>query len=172
VLPRDAWDVGRFARTRRAGLFHIASSALGWRFLTLLAGLILYIPRLVFLITGSRPSRSLNLRSHFPDHSEATPRARQHEECVPALKRTCDLPLTSTAVLQRVKSASVTVDGQLVSSIGRGLLVLAAVSKDDTAKDIESMASKVTKVKLWDDDSKNPPGRVSAYGTSNIANPY
>jgi D-tyrosyl-tRNA(Tyr) deacylase len=50
--------------------------------------------------------------------------------------------------------------------------VLAAVSKDDTAKDIESMASKVTKVKLWDDDSKNPPGRVSAYGTSNIANPY
>lgn len=64
------------------------------------------------------------------------------------------------AVLQRVKSASVTVDGTLVSSIGRGLLVLAAISKDDTEKDIESMASKIIKAKLWDDESKDPPGRV------------
>ncbi|KAH7093749.1 D-tyrosyl-tRNA deacylase-like protein, partial [Paraphoma chrysanthemicola] len=63
------------------------------------------------------------------------------------------------AVLQRVKSASVTVDGQLISSIGRGLLVLAAVSRDDTEKDIESMANKVLKLKLWDDDSKDPPAR-------------
>jgi D-tyrosyl-tRNA(Tyr) deacylase len=63
--------------------------------------------------------------------------------------------------LQRVKSASVTVDGQLISSIGKGILVLAAVSKDDTEKDIESMASKILKIKLWDDDSKDPPGRVS-----------
>lgn len=53
-----------------------------------------------------------------------------------------------------------TVDGQLVSSIGKGLLVLAAVSKDDTEKDIDSMASKILKTKLWDDDSKDPPGRV------------
>ncbi|KAF2030217.1 D-tyrosyl-tRNA deacylase [Setomelanomma holmii] len=62
-------------------------------------------------------------------------------------------------VLQRVKSASVTVDGQMISSIGKGLLVLAAISKDDTEKDIESMANKVLKTKLWDDDSKNPPAR-------------
>jgi D-tyrosyl-tRNA(Tyr) deacylase len=64
-------------------------------------------------------------------------------------------------VIQRVKSASVTVDGQLVSSIGRGLLVLAAISKDDTEKDVEAMASKILKTKLWDDDSVDPPGRVS-----------
>ncbi|KAH6435645.1 hypothetical protein HBI59_168660 [Parastagonospora nodorum] len=62
-------------------------------------------------------------------------------------------------IIQRVKSASVTVDGQLVSSISKGLLVLAAVSKDDTEKDIDSMASKILKTKLWDDDSKDPPGR-------------
>ncbi|KAF1939480.1 D-tyrosyl-tRNA deacylase [Clathrospora elynae] len=62
-------------------------------------------------------------------------------------------------VLQRVKSASVTVDGQLISSIGKGLLVLAAISKDDTDKDVESMASKILKAKLWDDESKDPPGR-------------
>ena len=60
-------------------------------------------------------------------------------------------------VLQRVKSASVTVDGQLVSSIGRGLLVLAAISKDDTEKDVDSMASKILKAKLWDDAAKDSP---------------
>jgi D-tyrosyl-tRNA(Tyr) deacylase len=63
--------------------------------------------------------------------------------------------------LQRVKSASVTVDGELISQIGKGLLVLAAISKDDTEKDVESMASKILKAKLWDDEDKEPPGRVS-----------
>ncbi|WPH01604.1 putative aminoacyl-tRNA hydrolase [Acrodontium crateriforme] len=56
-------------------------------------------------------------------------------------------------VLQRVKSASVTVDGQLISTIGKGLLVFAAVDKNDEIKDAESMASKVLKVKLWEDES-------------------
>ncbi|USW53378.1 Putative D-aminoacyl-tRNA deacylase DTD, D-aminoacyl-tRNA deacylase-like superfamily [Septoria linicola] len=55
-------------------------------------------------------------------------------------------------VIQRVKSASVTVDGQLISTIGKGLLVLAAIAKEDTPKEVESMAAKVLKVKLWDDD--------------------
>ncbi|GAB7358762.1 hypothetical protein MBLNU230_g3989t1 [Neophaeotheca triangularis] len=54
-------------------------------------------------------------------------------------------------VIQRVKSASVTVDGQLISTIGKGLLIFAAVGKDDTAKEAESMASKVLKAKFWDD---------------------
>lgn len=56
-------------------------------------------------------------------------------------------------VLQRVKSASVTVDGELISTIGKGILVLAAVSKDDTEKDVESMAGKVLKLKMWDDEN-------------------
>ena len=54
-------------------------------------------------------------------------------------------------MIQRVKSASVTVDGQLISTIGKGILVFAAIGKDDTTKDAESMAAKVLKVKLWDD---------------------
>jgi D-tyrosyl-tRNA(Tyr) deacylase len=62
-------------------------------------------------------------------------------------------------VLQRVKSASVTVDGELISQIGKGLLVLAAISKDDTKKDVESMAGKILKAKLFDDDTKEPPTR-------------
>ena len=64
-----------------------------------------------------------------------------------------DLPLISElAVLQRVKSASVTVDGQLVSTIGKGLLIFAGIAKEDTLKDVESMADKILKAKLWDDD--------------------
>ncbi|KAK4983433.1 D-tyrosyl-tRNA(Tyr) deacylase [Elasticomyces elasticus] len=55
-------------------------------------------------------------------------------------------------VLQRVKSASVTVDGQLISTIGKGILVFAAIGREDTTKEVESMASKVLKVKLWDDE--------------------
>jgi D-tyrosyl-tRNA(Tyr) deacylase len=61
-----------------------------------------------------------------------------------------------------VKSASVTVDGELISKIGKGLLVLAAISKDDTEKDVEAMAGKILKAKLWDDPEKEgPSGRVS-----------
>ena len=55
-------------------------------------------------------------------------------------------------MIQRVKSASVTVDGQLISTINKGLLVFAAIGKDDTTKEAESMASKVLKVKLWEDE--------------------
>lgn len=57
------------------------------------------------------------------------------------------------AILQRVLSGSVTVDGQIVSSIGKGVLVLAAVGPHDTRNDAESMANKVLKMKLWPDDS-------------------
>lgn len=54
-------------------------------------------------------------------------------------------------ILQRVKSASVSVDGVLVSSIQKGVLALAAVSKDDTLEDCHKSASKLLKMKLWDD---------------------
>ncbi|KAK9554524.1 D-tyrosyl-tRNA(Tyr) deacylase [Aspergillus fumigatus] len=53
------------------------------------------------------------------------------------------------AVIQRVKSASVTVDEKLVSSIGRGLLVLAGVGKEDTEKDADTLIQRVLKAKLW-----------------------
>ncbi|MCJ1338923.1 D-tyrosyl-tRNA(Tyr) deacylase [Bachmanniomyces sp. S44760] len=57
------------------------------------------------------------------------------------------------AILQRVTSASVTVDKQLISSIGKGILVFAAVAKDDTKTEVESMAAKVLKYKIWPDES-------------------
>lgn len=57
------------------------------------------------------------------------------------------------AILQRVASASVTVDDHLISSIGKGILVFAAVASEDTRKDVESMAAKVLKMKMWPDEN-------------------
>lgn len=57
------------------------------------------------------------------------------------------------AILQRVLSSSVTVNDQVVSAIGKGVLVLAAIGPNDTKKDAESMASKILKIKLWPDES-------------------
>lgn len=63
------------------------------------------------------------------------------------------------AILQRVLSASVTVDQQLISSIEKGILVFAAVAPGDTEKDVDSLAAKVLKMRLWDDEAG---GRVIA----------
>ncbi|KAI9805719.1 MAG: D-tyrosyl-tRNA(Tyr) deacylase [Piccolia ochrophora] len=54
------------------------------------------------------------------------------------------------AILQRVLSASVTVDATVISSIGKGVLVFAAVAPDDGPKEAEALAAKVLKMKLWD----------------------
>lgn len=56
-------------------------------------------------------------------------------------------------------SASVTVDSQLISSVGKGILVFAAVANGDTEKDVDALAAKVLKMKLWDDEAG---GRVWA----------
>lgn len=47
-------------------------------------------------------------------------------------------------------SASVTVDNKLISKIGKGVLVFAAVGKDDSHKEAEIMAAKLLKFKMWD----------------------
>lgn len=57
------------------------------------------------------------------------------------------------AILQRVLSASVTVDSATVSAIGKGILVFAAVAPGDTEKDADSLAAKVIKMRLWDDEA-------------------
>lgn len=53
-----------------------------------------------------------------------------------------------SVILQRVLSASVTVDKQIISAIGKGVLVFAAVAPGDTEKDVETLAAKVLKMRL------------------------
>ena len=44
-------------------------------------------------------------------------------------------------------------DKEVVSSIGKGVLVFAAVAPGDTKKEADSLAAKVLKMKLWDDEA-------------------
>lgn len=56
-------------------------------------------------------------------------------------------------VIQRVKSASVSVDSELISSIGKGLLVFAGVGQEDTEKEADQVVNKVLKAKFWPDEN-------------------
>jgi D-tyrosyl-tRNA(Tyr) deacylase len=55
------------------------------------------------------------------------------------------------ALVQRVSSASVSVDGRVVSSIGPGLLVLLGVSRDDGERDADWLAEKVRALRIFAD---------------------
>ncbi|WRT67096.1 D-tyrosyl-tRNA(Tyr) deacylase [Kwoniella shivajii] len=56
------------------------------------------------------------------------------------------------AVVQRVVSASVAVDGQTVSSIGRGLLVLVGIDRYDEPSNTTQIIRKILSARLFDDD--------------------
>jgi D-aminoacyl-tRNA deacylase len=55
------------------------------------------------------------------------------------------------ALIQRVREASVSVDGSVTGAIGPGLLVLAAVAADDTDTDGEWLARKIVALRIFDD---------------------
>lgn len=55
------------------------------------------------------------------------------------------------AVVQRVKSASVTVDGERVSEIGAGVLIFLGVAHEDTTKELEYIANKVANLRIFED---------------------
>ena len=57
------------------------------------------------------------------------------------------------AVVQRVKSSAVYVDGRSAGEIGQGLLVLVGVGKGDGAKDVAYMASKLPDLRIFEDAS-------------------
>lgn len=56
-------------------------------------------------------------------------------------------------VIQRVLRASVTIDGNLYSSIGNGLMILVGIEEADNDTDIEWLTSKVIKLRIFDDDN-------------------
>lgn len=56
------------------------------------------------------------------------------------------------AVLQRVESASVTIEGVIRSSITRGLLVLVGIEEADGQDDIDWLASKIVNLRIFPDD--------------------
>ena len=57
------------------------------------------------------------------------------------------------AVIQRVTSASVHVDGELIGSCGHGLLVLLGVAQGDTEEDLDRMLQKMVKLRIFEDEN-------------------
>ena len=55
------------------------------------------------------------------------------------------------AVLQRVQRAEVAVEGTAVASIGKGILALVAISREDTIEDLQWMARKIVELRVFND---------------------
>lgn len=58
------------------------------------------------------------------------------------------------AVVTRVLSASVEIDGKVVSSIDKGFLVLLGVHKDDTEAQAKKMADKICGLRIFEDENE------------------
>ena len=56
-------------------------------------------------------------------------------------------------VIQRVQHWSVTIDGQLKSNIGNGMLVLVGIEDRDTQEDIEWLCKKIANLRIFDDEN-------------------
>ena len=56
------------------------------------------------------------------------------------------------ALVQRVTEAAVTVDDEVVGSIGEGLCAFIGVTHDDTAADARKLAAKLSKLRVFSDD--------------------
>ncbi len=57
------------------------------------------------------------------------------------------------AVIQRVTKASVTIDNNIHSQIGAGLLVLVGIEDADTAEDIEWLSGKIVNLRIFNDEN-------------------
>ncbi|MCI6447008.1 MAG: D-aminoacyl-tRNA deacylase, partial [Prevotella sp.] len=56
-------------------------------------------------------------------------------------------------VIQRVKHASVTIEGTVKSNIGQGMLILVGIENADTQEDVEWLVGKTAKMRIFDDEN-------------------
>ena len=58
------------------------------------------------------------------------------------------------AVIQRVSRASVTVDGEIIGKIDKGLMILLGVSCEDDASDLDYLVKKITAMRIFEDENE------------------
>ena len=68
------------------------------------------------------------------------------------------------AVVTRVKSASVTIEGQVVGQIGQGFLILLGVGPDDTEKECRYLAEKILGLRIFEDENEKMNLGLDAVG--------
>ena len=68
------------------------------------------------------------------------------------------------AVLTRVNSASVTIDGQVVGKIGKGFLILLGVGPEDTEKECRYLAEKALGLRVFEDENEKMNLGLDAVG--------
>ena len=56
-------------------------------------------------------------------------------------------------VVQRASEASVTIEGEIVSQIKKGLLILVGIESEDSKEDIEWLTNKVVNLRIFNDDN-------------------
>ena len=57
------------------------------------------------------------------------------------------------AVIQRVLNASVTIEGKVTSDIGNGLLILLGIEEADNQEDLDWLAGKISRLRIFDDEN-------------------
>jgi D-tyrosyl-tRNA(Tyr) deacylase len=60
------------------------------------------------------------------------------------------------ALVQRARNASVTVDGEVVGEITRGMVLLLGIAREDTEADVEMLARKIAALRLFPDENEIP----------------
>jgi D-aminoacyl-tRNA deacylase len=73
------------------------------------------------------------------------------------------------AVVQRVSRARVSVSGETVGEIGRGLLILLGVEREDTESDADYLAAKITGLRIFEDEDRKMNRSVADVGGSILA---
>lgn len=79
-------------------------------------------------------------------------KVNQNADAVKACHAICIFDVMRV-VIQRVSSASVTIDGQVHSSIGRGFMVLLGVETEDTAEDADWLCGKIAQLRVFSDEN-------------------
>ena len=69
-------------------------------------------------------------------------------------------------LVQRVKNASVSVDGEVIGSIGKGLLVFVGVRDDDTEQIADKLTDKLSKLRIFEDQDGKTNLSVADVGGS------